>query len=143
VTVEAVRRLVAVRSAALRERDAAGFLATYAAGAVVFDLAPPLAHALDPEGVAAWMASWDGAIGNEIALHMVQVAGDIGHAAGLERLTGTQGGEARDIWFRFTLCFARTAGGWRITHEHTSLPVRKLGGQLVAATDLSPGGAAG
>jgi ketosteroid isomerase-like protein len=84
------------------------------------------------------MRSWDGAIGNEIRLHIVKVLGDSGHAAGLERLTGTQGGEARDIWFRFTLCFAQTAAGWRITHEHTSLPVRKVAGQLIAAIDLSP-----
>ena len=74
----------------------------------------------------------------EEALLLVSAAGGIAHAAGLERLAGSQRGEPRDIWFRFTLCFARTSVGWRITHEHTSLPVRKLRGELIAPTDLSP-----
>ena len=138
MTEEAVRRLIVIRSEALQSLDAAGFLASYADDAVIFDLAPPLVHGLDPEGVSAWMQTWDAPIENEIRLLLVSAAGGIAHAAGLERLAGSQRGEPRDIWFRFTLCFARTSVGWRITHEHTSLPVRKLRGELIAPTDLSP-----
>jgi ketosteroid isomerase-like protein len=138
MTEEAVRRLIVSRSEALQALDAAGFLANYVDDAVIIDLAPPLVHGLDPEGVSTWMRTWDGPIANEIRLLMVNAAGAIAHAAGLERLAGSQGGYARDLWFRFTLCFARISVGWRITHEHTSLPVRKLGGELIAATDLLP-----
>ena len=130
--------MIAVRSEALQALDAARFLATYADDAVIFDLAPPLVHGLDPEGVASWMRTWDGPIENELRLLILSAAGCVAHAAGLERLAGSQAGETRDVWFRFTLCFALTSLGWRITHEHTSLPVRKLGGKLIAPTDLSP-----
>jgi len=138
MTEQAVRRLIGVRSEALQSLDAAGFLATYAEDAVIFDLSPPLVHGLDPADVTTWMRTWDRAIENEIRLLLVSAAGGIAHAAGLERLAGSQGGEARDIWFRFTLCFAQTSLGWRISHEHTSLPVRKLGGKLIAPIDLRP-----
>jgi ketosteroid isomerase-like protein len=133
----AVRQLIAGRSNALRMRDVDGFLASYADDALIFDLAPPLVHGVDREGVAAWMRTWDGSIENDVELHLVKVSGAMAYAAGLERLAGTQG-DTRDIWFCFTLCFAHTSDGWRITHEHTSLPVRKLAGQLITATDLSP-----
>ena len=45
------------RAAALRARDPAAFLASYLPEARVFDLAPPLAHGPDGQGIAAWMAS--------------------------------------------------------------------------------------
>jgi ketosteroid isomerase-like protein len=136
----AIHAIIESRRRALRDRDAAAFLATYAPHAVIYDLAPPLAHGLDPEGVATWMTSWDGPIGNETRDLAVSVAGPVATAHGLERLTGSQGGEPRDIWLRFTLILERSAAGWRIRHEHTSVPFRK-GAQLLAATDLRPDGA--
>jgi ketosteroid isomerase-like protein len=132
-----IRAVIARRGQALHDRDPAAFLATYTADAVIYDLAPPLAHGLDPEGVAAWLESWDGPIGNRTRDLAVTVEGGVATARGLERLTGSQGGEPRDIWLRFTLLLERSADGWRIVHEHTSVPFRK-GKQLVAATDLKP-----
>jgi uncharacterized protein (TIGR02246 family) len=134
-----IRALVARRSRALRERNAAAFLATYAPDAVIYDLAPPLAHGLEPAGVTAWLASWDGPVGSTTRDIAVAVADPFAAVHGLERLTGSQGGERRDIWLRFTLLLRRSAGGWRIMHEHVSVPFRKAG-QLVAATDLVPPG---
>lgn len=134
-----IRAVIDRRRQALHDRDAAAFLATYAPAARVFDLAPPLAHDPDPEGVAAWIASWDGPIGNEAHEVAVTVAGGLAVAHGLERLTGSQDGEPRDIWLRFTLVLERGADGWRIAHEHASVPFRK-GVQLTAATDLKPEG---
>ncbi len=130
--------LLAARARALHDRDPAAFLATYAAGALIFDLAPPLAHGLDPEGVAAWMASWDGPIGSGTHELHIEAREDLALVTCLERLHGTQGGEPRDIWMRLTLHLRRGPDGWRITHEHVSVPVRKQDGRLIGATDLRP-----
>lgn len=133
----AIRELLEARRRALHDRDAKAFLATYAAEADVFDLAPPLSHGPDPAGVAAWMASWDGPIGSETRLVAVRSADGVAFVAGLERLYGRQGGEPRDIWMRFTLGLVRSPEGWRIAHEHVSVPVRKTQ-ILMGATDLVP-----
>jgi ketosteroid isomerase-like protein len=130
--------VLAARYAALRARDAAAFVAIYAPGAVVYDLAPPLAHPPDEASVAAWMASWDGPIVGEMRHGSVAVAQGIGYIHGLERLSGRQGGEDRDVWLRLTLCLELGASGWRVTHEHTSVPMRKQGGTLIGAIDLKP-----
>jgi ketosteroid isomerase-like protein len=133
----AIRELLESRRRALHERDAAGFLAAYAEDAAVFDLAPPLSHGPDAAGVAAWMASWDGPIGSETRAIAIRCADGVAFVAGLERLHGRQGGETRDIWMRFTLGLAGGPEGWRILHEHVSVPVRKT--QILAgATDLTP-----
>lgn len=130
--------LIARRCRAVQDRDAAAFLATYAPEAVVYDLAPPLSHGLDPQGVADWLQSWDGPVVNETRSVTVTVAGPVAVVFGLERLAGRQGGQTRDIWLRFTLGLEHGDAGWRITHEHTSVPFRKTEGQVIAATDLKP-----
>lgn len=137
VSAAAIRALLDARRQALHDRDAEAFLAIYAPDALIFDLAPPLAHGLDRRGVADWLASWDGPVASEIRDLRLTVAGDAAYASALERLAGRQGGEDRDIWFRLTLCLARGPEGWRVVHEHVSLPVRKTVA-LSAATDLIP-----
>jgi ketosteroid isomerase-like protein len=137
VTERAIHALLDARRRALHDRDAVAFLAGYAPDAVIFDLAPPLAHGVDPTGVTDWIATWDGPILDETRDVRIVVAGAVAHVFGLERLAGLQGGSRRDIWFRFTLCLERRAEGWRILHEHTSLPFRK-GAALTAAADLTP-----
>ncbi|HMQ94609.1 MAG TPA: nuclear transport factor 2 family protein [Amaricoccus sp.] len=134
---DSIRELLETRRRALHDRDAEAFLAAYAAEAEVFDLAPPLSHGPDPAGVAAWMASWDGPIGSETRRVAIRSAGGVAFVAGLERLHGRQGGEARDIWMRFTLGLVQGPEGWRIAHEHVSVPVRKTQ-ILMGATDLAP-----
>jgi ketosteroid isomerase-like protein len=38
---------------------------------------------------------------------------------------------------RATLCFVRKGGGWKIVHEHTSVPFH-MDGSFQAALDLKP-----
>lgn len=133
-----IRAVIEARRRALHDRDAVAFLAGYAPQAVIFDLAPPLSHGLDPAGVAAWLATWDGPVVNETRDLVVTVQGRLAHTIGLERLAGTQGGAPRDVWLRLTLCLRRDGTVWRITHEHTSLPVRKTAAGLLALADLRP-----
>ena len=130
--------LLAARARALHDRDPAAFLATCDPDALIFDLAPPLAHGLDAQGVAAWMASWDGPIGSETHDLRIELSGPLALVTCLERLHGSQGGEPRDIWMRLTLSLRQGPDGWRITHEHVSVPVRKQEGRLIGATDLRP-----
>lgn len=135
---DGIAALLRDRAAALLARDAAAFLAGYLPEARVFDLAPPLAHGPDGPGIAAWMASWDGAIGSAIAQLSVHRAGELAILHGLERLHGLQGGEPRDVWMRLTLALVRGPDGWRISHEHVSLPVARTGAGLVALVTLRP-----
>jgi len=132
-----IRALLEARRRALHDRDAAAFLVAYATDATVFDLAPPLVHGPDKAGVAAWMASWESPIGCETRDVRVRSTGDLAFVTGLERLHGRQGGEDRDIWMRFTLGLERGPAGWRILHEHVSVPFRKTT-LLAGATDLAP-----
>lgn len=135
---DGIATLLRDRAAALRARDAAAFLAGYLPEARIFDLAPPLAHGPDEPEIAAWMASWDGPIGSEIAQLSVCGTGDLALVHGLERLHGRQGGAERDVWMRLTLALVRRPDGWRISHEHVSLPVAKTGAGLVALVTLRP-----
>lgn len=135
---DGIATLLAARAAALEARDAGAFLALYLPEARVFDLAPPLAHGPDGPGIATWMASWDGPIGSELAQLSVRRAGDLALVHGLERLHGRQGGAPRDVWMRVTLALVQGSEGWRISHEHVSLPVAKTEAGLVALVTLRP-----
>jgi PhnB protein len=46
-------------------------------------------------------------------------------------------GTAVDLWFRGTLVLRRTDGGWKIVHEHESVPFY-MDGSFGAAIDLAP-----
>jgi PhnB protein len=69
---------------------------------------------------------------------VVTIDGDLAVAHGLQHVrTRTRGGENAAWWSRVTRTFARTPGGWRITHEHDSVPFH-MDGSFRAALDLEP-----
>ena len=49
----------------------------------------------------------------------------------------TRSGEQAAWWSRITLALIRTPAGWRITHEHSSVPFH-MDGSFRAAIDLEP-----
>lgn len=106
---------------------------------VSYDLAPPLRHiGHGREGLQQWFDTWDGPIASAMADLTVETGGDIAFARGLAHLTGTKkDGENVDIWLRCTVGLRRTAGTWKITHEHTSVPFY-MDGSYKAAVDLKP-----
>jgi ketosteroid isomerase-like protein len=138
-----IRILLDARTRALHDKDPDATLALYMPGALMFELAPPLATRVDAvrsrEGYAAWFASWDGPIVYEtrdfaIALH----GGDFALGTGFVRIAGSKtDGVSNSSWFRQTVAFIKTSQGWRISHQHTSVPFY-MDGSYRAAVDLQP-----
>lgn len=127
-------RLVAAHAA----KDAGAIAEAYQPDAVIYDLAPPLGRrGLKPDEIAAWLATWEGPIEIEMADAALTVAGDLAVSTAFTRMRGRQGGAAQDIWFRMTMCLTRRQGGWRILHEHSSVPFY-MDGSDRAALDLAP-----
>ncbi len=137
-----IRALIDSHAKALRAKDAKAVLSHYAPSVVIFDLAPPLMQGgSEAEGLRAlesWFATWQGALGYETRDFSITTEGDIAFGHGFVRIHGTKvGGERNDLWARQTLGVRRTDGGWKITHEHTSVPFY-MDGSYKAAIDLKP-----
>jgi PhnB protein len=137
-----IRALIEERAAALRRKDAKGFVARQAADYGLYSLysmgSPLAADQASIEGLEAWFATWQGPIGYEIHELGIAADGDVAFCHGLARMSGTKtDGETVDLWFRLTLGLRRAADGWAIVHEHESVPFT-MDGSLRAAVDLKP-----
>jgi len=122
------------------DKDGAAIAAGYSADAAVFNLAPPLMHVgVDVNEKQAWLDGWDGPVELESRDFELTVSGDFAFGHGFLRMTGTKkGAEAKvDFWMRSTLAFERMGDGWRIVHEHVSVPFY-MDGSLRPAFDLRP-----
>jgi ketosteroid isomerase-like protein len=143
-TAEAqIRHILAERETAMRARDAARLVATYAPEVVDFSLAPPLQQpAGDARDVSVrrnWFAGFDGPIEYEIRDLSVTAGEDVAFCHSLNRLSTTPRGAPRSftLWFRATVCLRKVDGAWRITHEHNSTPFY-MAPPFGAAIDLQP-----
>lgn len=137
-----IRTVIKEQANAIRNKDANGVLRHYAADALRFDLAPPLAHAgadaLDRQELESWFATWRGPIGYEVRDFSVTTGDDIAFCHGFVRISGTKtDGAENSVWARQTLCLRKIDGAWKITHEHTSVPFY-MDGSFKAAVDLAP-----
>lgn len=121
----------------LRTRDAEAVGELFASDAQIFDLAPPLAHGLDRQGLADWLAGWDGPVEQSVSDLKVEVSDDLAVCHGLVHVQTTRGGEDVGWWMRATYALARDGRGWRFIHEHTSVPFH-MDGSYRAAIDLQP-----
>ena len=135
---KAIRQAIEARNAALTAKDVPGVMASGAAGFVSYNLAPPLKAGGGKAGLAAWFATWDGPIDHEMR-DLKIIAGDAaGFAHGLIHMSGRKtDGERIDLWFRQTFGLKLTRRGWKIVHEHGSVPYY-MDGSLRAAVDLQP-----
>ena len=123
----AIRLLLDDFVRAIRDRDLDGVLSVFAPDVVSFDLGPPLAHGGGAEFRRRWQALFDayrGPIDYEVRdLHVV-AADDVAFTRSLNRIGGTLASGGRgERWLRWTACFEKRDGTWRIVHEHVSVPV--------------------
>lgn len=122
----------------LRDRSAEAVVACYEPDATIFDLAPPLSHPIDATGLAAWIEGWEGPIEQDWRDPDISVGGDLAVVRGLVRISATSPTEGRAVWWqRVTACLRRHADGWKIMHEHSSVPFH-MDGSFRAAIDLTP-----
>jgi ketosteroid isomerase-like protein len=135
-----IRALIEDVHKAHHNKDAAAIVAPYTQDAVVCDLAPPLSHrGMDLEAKQEWLETWEGPIDRESRDLSITVSGDFAFCHGFYRLGGTPKAAGRliDFWMRATVCLHRNGSGWRIVHEHTSVPFY-MDGSLRPAFDLKP-----
>ena len=136
----AIFSLIEGMAKAHHDNDARAFAAAYGADAVIFNLAPPLVHhGVDIAEKQAWLDSWEGPIVIEAKDFQITVAGDTAFGHGYMRMTGKKKGADQGVsfWMRETVCLERGDGGWRIVHEHASVPFY-MDGTLRPAFDLQP-----
>jgi ketosteroid isomerase-like protein len=86
-----------------------------------------------------WLATWDSPIGLEPRNFKLTIEGGLAFGHGFLRMSGIKKGVDRPVtfWMRITVCLERSAGDWRILHEHTSVPFY-MDGSLRPAFDLEP-----
>jgi ketosteroid isomerase-like protein len=136
----AVLELIAGMAKARYEKNARAIAAPYAADAAIYNLAPPLVHrGIDLAETQAWLDTWEGPITIEPRDFVERVSGDMAFAHGYMRMQGRKKGAEHDanFWMRETLCLAREGNGWKIVHEHTSVPFY-MDGSNRPAFDLEP-----
>jgi ketosteroid isomerase-like protein len=134
-----IRAILGAISAAYRAKDAEAIGRHYLPGARIADLSPPLLRrGSNPEAIEIWLDGWAGPVDIATRDLVVEVDGDLAVAHGLQHVAArTRGGEEATWWSRITRIFARTPAGWRITHEHESVPFH-MDGSYRAAVDLEP-----
>ena len=126
----AIRGLIAAWSRALEAKDVEGLTAAYDPGVVLFDAIPPCRVV----GVAHLRELWSMCLPcfpddftSEHRDVTVAVSGDVAFAHGLHRTkTADPDHPAGQTWLRFTSCYRRIEGQWRVVHEHISIPFNPM-----------------
>ena len=139
---DAVRQVVADRTAAYRAGDAERFCSHYAEDVVVFNLAPPLVQPSSSDrgvaGMTAWFEGKGGGVWVEVRDLEVTVSGDLAMCTSLQSMGARpESPQPFTLWYRATLGLRRVDATWLVVHEHTSTPFY-MDGSLRAATDLEP-----
>lgn len=135
-----IRLLLEERADAVRRRDLEGVVSATARDVVTFDALPPLYNRgaeVVRERAAGWLGGYSDGPGYEVRDVRVVVGGDVGFAHYLYRVTGVLSeGSSVDMWVRATVGLEKSADGWRIVHEHHSVPFDARSG--LASLDLRP-----
>ena len=135
-----IRRRIDTGIQAIRAMDLEGVMALYAPDLVSFDIGPPLRHV----GAEAKRKNWvdvftvyQPPLGYEIRDLTITVGDDVAFGHSLNRISGTlKNGHRSEVWVRWTACFQKIAGTWRIAHDQVSVPVDFESGR--ALLDLEP-----
>jgi uncharacterized protein (TIGR02246 family) len=136
----AIRELIDGYVNAVRAKDIDGVMSVYAPDLVAFDVVPPLQYV----GAEAFRKVWQevfeafqAPIPYEIRDLSITTGDDVAFSHSLNRNSGTmKDGQKIDRWLRWTACYRKTSGKWRIAHLQVSVPVDlRTGGAML---DLMP-----
>jgi uncharacterized protein (TIGR02246 family) len=123
----AIRELIDGYVNAVRAKDIDGVMSVYAPDLVAFDVVPPLQYV----GAEAFRKVWQGffetfqaPIPYEVRDLSITAGDDVAFSHSLNRNSGTmKNGQKTDRWLRWTACYGKTGGKWRIAHLQVSVPV--------------------
>ena len=121
-----LRALLADQERAICAKDLDALMMPYAADFVAFDAIPPF-RTVGPD---AWRQTWAGCLPHfpdkfqiETRDLHVAVSGDAAFAHWMFRfVTPDPNHPAAQSWMRLTGCYRKSAGAWKIVHEHCSVP---------------------
>ena len=136
----AIRELIDSFVNAIHAKDMNGVMSAFAPDVVSFDLGPPLKHGGGEAFTKRWQElfeSYQRPIDYEIRDLSITAGDDVAFSHSLNRISGTmKNGQKSDRWLRWTACYRKTNGKWRIVHEQVSVPVDMRNGR--AMLDLKP-----
>ena len=135
-----IRELIDGFVGAISDKDIDGVMSIYAPDLVAFDIVPPLQY----ESAEPFRKVWQGifelfqdAIQYDIRDLRITSGDDVAFSHSFNRLNGTmKNGRKSNLWVRWTACFRKTNGTWRIAHVQVSVPVDLASGKAVL--DLKP-----
>ena len=135
-----IRQRIDALVEAIRNTDLEGVKPIYAPDIVSFDVIPPLQHRGAEAQWKNWadvFAAYQPPLGYEVRDLTITVGGDVAFAHSLNRISGTlRNGRRSDYWVRWTPCFRKLDGEWRIVHHQASVPMDVESGQ--ALRNLQP-----
>jgi uncharacterized protein (TIGR02246 family) len=113
-------------ASAIRTRNLDQMMSAYAEDVIQFDVTGALAQhgaAEVRKATRAWFDGWERGIDFEVRDLTIEVAGDVAFAHSFNRSAGTskQGSDVA-MWVRWTACFRKRDGAWKVVHEHVSVP---------------------
>lgn len=136
----AIHELLDRLATAIRTKDIAGVMAVFAEDVISYDLTAPLQHGGGEAFERHWrnlFDAYEGCIDYEMRDVHVRVSNDLAFSHSLNRTTGTlKSGHRGERWLRWTACYRKHDRGWRIVHEHVSVPADLKSGK--AHLDLKP-----
>jgi uncharacterized protein (TIGR02246 family) len=135
-----IRNLIDAYVKAVYDKDIDAVMCVYAPELVAFDVVPPLQYL----GAEAFREPWQdaferyqGPIHYEVHDLNVVAGDDVAFSHSLNRNSGTmKNGQKVDFWLRWTACYRKSNGQWRIAHLQISVPVDLRTGK--ATLDLKP-----
>lgn len=126
MTETLIQRRVEDWAKAIRAKDIDGVMSLYANDIVSFDLDPPLRYAGTDKKRRAWeefFAARIGPIIYDVRELNVTADGELAFVHSLNHVSGALAdGHSADLWVRWTACFRRIDGVWRVVHDHASVP---------------------
>jgi ketosteroid isomerase-like protein len=119
-----INPMLIARAEAFGRKDAAAAMSFVTDDIVHYSLAPPLGtRGKDEKGLQAWFDTWQSGISGDVHDVELTIGENVAFWTGYVNMIGTRSdGNKVDLWYRQTLGLVKTPSGWRVAHEHESVP---------------------